>query len=191
MLRDRTYMSQKKLYVAKDVADSGRSLYYRIFTLADDIEEEQMLKPLPYWDPNDEKHTRLSLPDDQYVLLTEMENGLTVERYAFYNAVSPGKLSLTFTVSKNLRYGRNAYLISIRWNGDEDPEPVNTRYVILKNGKGERLYFLREHLEPLDPYGGKRVDEYVLELPDGARLSDYTIDVHPLVKERYRVSIDM
>lgn len=192
MLKDRVFLSSNKFYVAKAAADSRRTLHYRIFSLADDWMDMSRLTPMPYWNPKDELHTRIPLDDGQYVLLVEMENQQTIERHAFYHAGSVSiKQDLDIVVSKNKKYGRNAYLITIEWSGDEEPEPINSRYVCLKNGRGDRFYFLQETLTPLEPFGKRKMDEYVFELPEGDQVENYSIDIHPLVKERYRISIEM
>lgn len=191
MLKDRFFRNGNFFYVSKEATDTKRELFYKFFSLEDDIENVEGLVPLKYWDPRAEQESRAKLDGGSYVLLAEKEGGRIVEKDWFYARLAEEKRGLRIGMKKARKYGKNAYKITIEWISEEEAEAINSRYLYLYHaGRKEKLYFLQELIAPLEPYGKKRVDEYVFELPDGDDLDDYSIWVEPIVMEQYQVEFE-
>lgn len=192
MLKERIRVSSGFFYVIRDMAGDEKKLFYKFFSLENDMEDLSGLVPLRYWEPNNEEDTRIPVEKGCFVLLVEKEDKRVVERSWFYSSDEVQKGELAIVVKKNKKYGKNAYMITVEWTKEEDPVAINSRYIFLKNRlRKEKYYFLTDQIFPLNPYGKKRIDQYVFELPENESLDDYMICVEPLVRERYSISIDM
>ena len=191
MLKDRFFQNGNFFYVSKEKSDTEKQLFYKFFSLEDDIEDLEGLRPLNYWDPRAEQDSRVALEMNRYILLVEKEGERISEKDWFYAESGDAGKGLEITRKKAKKYGKNAYMITIEWTSEEEAEAINSRYIYLYHtGKKEKLYFLQELIAPLDPYGKKRMDQYIFELPETDSPDDYKIQVEPIVKKQYQVEID-
>lgn len=191
MLKDRFFQNGNFFYVSKEKAATEKKLFYKFFSLEDDIENLEGVRPLNYWDPCAEQDSRVALEANRYILLVEKEGERVAEKDWFYAKAGDAGKGLVITVKKAKKYGKNAYMITIEWTSEEEAEAINSRYIYLYHtGKKEKLYFLQELIAPLDPYGKKRIDQYIFELPEADSLDDYDIRVEPIVRKQYQVEID-
>lgn len=192
MLKDRFFQNGKFFYVSKEKADTDKNLFYKFFSLEDDVENLENLEPMNYWDPRTEQESKVNLGKNCYVLLVEKERDKVCEKEWFYVNSEGACKGLLITGKKAKKYGKNAYMITIEWTSEEEAEAINSRYIYLYHtGKKEKLYFLQELIAPLDPYGKKRIDQYIFELPEEECLDNYNVQVEPIVEKQYQVEIDM
>ena len=185
MLKDRIQVMDEGFQVMKG-PEEGREIYYGEFSLEDDPEEEIRLISTEYWNPVKTFVQRVEHPRS-FIKVVEKENGLEVDNHSFYFAGnSKRKSELSITDKPARKYGKKAHLVTIEWI-DCSPERISNRYIYLQGRKGERFYFLRDYIEPLDPNSRHLIDQYVYTVPDDEDEADFSIVTEPILREKYRI----
>lgn len=185
MLKDRITVTSVGFQVLQEKGRENRKLYYGEFSLKDRRDADISLQEIRYWDPADAYETLLKKPKC-YILVVEKEDGAVVESHRFFFSVSRSKANLRISVKPKRRYGKNAHMITIEWV-ECNAEPINSQYIYLTDRDGEKYYFLKELIQPLEPDGKHLVDQYIFTVPDGHKADEYFVEVDPLVRQKYSV----
>lgn len=189
-LKTRVNEINGRFYVKEKKVDSTRKLYYRFFEIHEDYEAFTVdeMTPLQYWDQNNGETSEIKIQSGKFVLLAETDNKEFVERHWIYFE-DEIKNSLKIEVKKNTKYGNNAHMITIIWGKEKDPESINSRYIYLLAPSAEKYHFLTELIEPEDPFGRKREDKYIFELPENDTLKNYSIGVEEILNNVFNLEV--
>lgn len=187
MLSERVKRNGNSFWVLRE-SGTSRELFYGLFQLEKNPEQEIHMLPMQYWDGARAFEVKLDIKMETCVRIIEKENGSTVEKYEFY--YDPYETGRELRLSKERakkEYGENAYLLTIEWIGCR-AEPISSRYIYLENSDGEKFYFLRDTIEAMNPDGKRLMDQYITRLPEGESIEDYRLVAAPLVQQKYIVT---
>lgn len=185
MLKDRIKITGTGFRVFWD-GESQRRVYYGEFTLKDGEEDEVSMTETAYWDPV--RAAEVILDKNQcFIAVTEKEDDKVVEEYRFFFSNRNNKPELAITMKPKRAYGKNAYMITVEWV-ECKAEPINSRYIYLTDAGKEKYGFLKKWIEPLEPDGKRLLDRYVFALPQGEKIENYSVEVDPLVRQKYRIT---
>ncbi|MDO4322288.1 MAG: hypothetical protein Q4C61_07145 [Lachnospiraceae bacterium] len=185
MLKDRIVRTAAGFQVLREKNGEDRQLYYGEFSLKDRRDADIPLREIRYWDPADAYETLIKKPKC-YILVVEKENGEIVGSHRFFFSVSRGKPTLRISIKPKRKYGKNAHMITIEWV-ECNAESINSQYIYLTDQDGEKYYFLKELIQPLEPDGKRLMDQYVFTVPEGHKPEEYYVEVDPLVREKYSI----
>lgn len=187
MLEQRVKRNGNRFQVLKE-AGTVRELYYGLFNLDQNPDEEITMKKMQYWDGANAFDVKLSNETDTCVRVVEKEDNRIVEQYEFYYTPYDIGKELRLSIEKaHKKYGANAHLITIEWIECRS-EPISSRYIWLENTAGEKFYFLRDTIEAMNPGGKKLMDQYITRLPENQSIGDYKLVAAPLVQQKYVIS---
>lgn len=193
-LESRCKVDGNKFYVQEDGADSGKNVYYKEFAVTDAADNYEGLRQMNYLTGvfrADESAIELKKERATFVLIAEKDQeGNITEKFRFYYPGTAGKDELWIKVAKNKKFGKNAYAITIRW-AQYKAEDINSQYIYLKDNRGRRYYFLTEMISAVAPESKTPEDCFIFELPEGDSIQNYSVDVDPLLKEKYDIYFEM
>ena len=184
MLTDRVQMSRQGFMVKK--SDENRQLAYGTYSAKEAPDFVPKTGSTEYWEPVHQKVVNLE-GKGCFVYLEESLEGVVVETDRFY--WQPGeKPTLTIYTEPAYKYGKNAFMITVEWS-DGRGEPFNGEYIYLIDNNGDKYYFLKERIAPLDAEDDPPVDLYIYIVPEGDDPARYKVDVSALLREKYQVEI--
>ena len=185
MLKDRIQITDTGFRVMRG-PDENTEVFYGEFSLRMRPEERGAAVPTRYWSAMDTFEQKI---DRQrvYICVEEKKNGEVTDRHCFYFSGGCPKSLLSITDRPARKYGKGARLITIRWP-DGSPEPISSRYIYLEGRKGERFYFLRDFIEPLDADSKTPQDQYVYLVPEDEDGEAYTVRTDPVLREKYTIT---
>lgn len=189
-LESRCSVQDNRFYVQEDGEHSGRQVYYKEFTITDNPDDYAGLKQMSYLTgvfQADRSAVELKKEKATYVLIAEKDSdGRIVDKYYFYYPGNGRKDELWIKMEKKRKFGKNAYAITIRW-AQYYAEDINSQYIYLKDNRGRKYYFLSERISAVSPESKNPKDCFIFELPEGENIHDYSVDVEPLLKEKYDI----
>jgi hypothetical protein len=184
MLRDRVQMNKQGFMVKK--TDDERTLAYGTYSAKEPPDYMPKMGQAGYWEPV--YQTIIDLGGKGcFVYLEESIEECVVETARFY--WQPGeKQMLSIYTEPNDKYGKNAFVITVEWT-DGHAEPFNGEYIYLTDNNGDKYYFLKERIAPLDTEDDPPIDQYVYIVPEGDDPARYKVEVTDLLREKYQVEI--
>ncbi len=184
MLIDRIQTSSHGFYVRKPEED--RKLAYGLYSAKEAPDYIPNTAETEYWEPVYQKTVKID-GKGCFVYLEESEDGEVVETARFYWPHDK-KTVLSIYTEPNDKYGKNAFVVTVEWT-DGHAEPFNGEYIYLKDNSGDKYYFLKERIAPLDADDDPPIDQYVYIVPEGDDPARYKVDVMDLLREKYQVEI--
>ena len=183
MLSDRIQKTARGFSIIKDgESEDGRKAFYGIYMLKDAPDFKPELVEAAYWMPMSDSEIQISAPGC-FVYAVEKQNDKIVDETRFYWSAASSKPTMTISVdAANKKYGKQAYVIDIKWNG----EPINNEYLFLESTRGERFRFLRKIIGG----NGKTEERYIYIVPEGDDPDNYSVSVLPQLKEKFNVVIE-
>lgn len=142
------------------------------------------MKQTKYWEAGT-AHTT-TVKNNTFLLVVETENGEITDSCRLYYPNNAQHRTLYIRTDKNKKYGKDAYVITIEWPDDIEPEDIGSQYIYLQDTERNRYYFLTDVIAPLEN-SKKQIDQYVYEIPEGKNAADYEVAVDELLKQKYDI----
>ena len=163
------------------VNENDREAYYGFFSLKDDPAQppQELIKAL-YWDPKNCYENNFP-PQPCFVYIEERKGGQVVEQFRFYRG--PKNASLAWKIEPKRRYGRNAHMITLQWNGNG--EAIHRSYIFLQDARGNKYPFITKTIGA----PGMPEDQYIFILPEGEAPDGYKLGFDPLLLQKYNISV--
>lgn len=197
MLKDRVTMSSESFTVNTEPGQE-RELYYGRYSYEDapDYVPEKLEKG-KYWQSMKKTNENplygygeeANKADKPLLYIEERQSGKIVEedRRKCFDSSEREKIDVYFEKPPR-GFSRSACMISFvweRWSGVR----INAGYFFLKDRTGERYPFLRKLIYPQENNKGGLEDRFIFEVQEGFTPDDYTVEIDPLIKERYKIVI--
>lgn len=196
MLKDRVAMDTEGFTVDIERGQE-RELYYGRYSYEDAPDYiPEKLEEGKYWQSLDitnknplygygEEADKAEKP---LLYIEERQLGRIVEEYRkCLDSSGREKIDVYFTKPPR-GFSRSACMVSFvwdRWSGVR----INAGYFFLKDRTGEKYPFLRRLIYPQENSKGGWEDRYIFEVQEGFTPNDYTVEIDPLIEERYKIVI--
>ena len=142
--------------------------------------------PTKYWDARQQVTTRIQ-QSHTFVLVVETCDGKIVDSCRLYYPENTEKYDLKITTESKPRYGKNAYMITVEWPEDCEPEEIGTQYIYLIDNNGVKYPFLTDVIRAKD--GRRQIAQFVYEVPDGRSPGEFRVEADPLLGQKYEIEI--
>lgn len=192
MLADRIFINKKSgtFSVIQPEDSSESALYYKEFTLEDDLEQIRIgdMKSMRYWDGMRTKWEQKEIPlkEKCYIFLVEKKDGLsTAERTWFFYQRKAGRYELIIELRRRGSSRLQRWEMKIKWDGGA--EKIAPNYICLKKRIGDSKIVPRGLIIPRNEWHEKKIYRYKFALPEYERIKDYDVLVDPLVRKQYAV----
>lgn len=187
MLKDRVKITSSGFLVYPDTeTEEQKTVCYGEFSLEDRPDQLPELKKTEYWYADTACSTRIE-KNGCFIVVAEKSGDRVVDTYRFYFPQNALRSTLYVTTEENRKFGKNAYVITIEWPEDTEPEPINAQYIYLADKKGNRYYFLTDVIRPLKD-SGKQYDQYIYTVPDNLSAKDFFVEADPLIRGKYNIA---
>lgn len=189
-LQERCTVDGDTFWVQEDRENPGKTLYYKEFGVSQALDDCDGMRQISYWTGTyggNANTVQLKRGKATYVKVAERDaaNRIT-EEYCFYYPGNARKDELWIKMEKDRAFGKNAYMIKIRW-AEYRAEDICSQYIYLKDDKGNKYYFLSDKISALRADSKTPEDCFIFELPEEDSIQDYSVYVEPLLKEKYDI----
>ena len=189
MLTDRITKSNEGFHITKEKnAPPERKVFFGIYSFKEDAGFIPVLQEINYWKAMSEE-IKVDEEKQEALIYVVEKNGEKIEdeaRFYWSRMAGSNEPKLIIRTSRaDKKYGEQAFQIDLIWQS-KNGEPINNDYFYVKSVSGEQYHFLRRTI------GGKGVNEeqYIYIVPTGDNPNNYTVEVHPLLKEKYKIIIE-